>query len=139
LQWLILTENRLSRLPADIGRCSRLQRLMLTGKRLHALPEEIAGCSALEMARLAANKLSGASRGLKTLPSSPALAMAGIPCAAWNEPTGAHEPASWESVRLQAKLGEGASGIVHRASWQGQEVAVKAFKHAVTARWLGDQ
>lgn len=136
LQWLILTENQLASLPPAIGRCARLQKLMLTGNRLHALPEEIAGCSALEMARLAANDFQDVPAVLKTLPKLAWLAMAGNPCAAWNEPTGAHEPASWESVRLQAKLGEGASGIVHRASWQGQEVAVKAFKHAVTSDGL---
>ena len=136
LQWLILTENQLSILPPAIGRCTRLQKLMLTGNWLHTLPEDLAGCSGLEMARLAANRFEAVPAVLKTLPQLAWLAMAGNPCAVWDARADAHEPASWESVRLHTKLGEGASGIVHQASWQGREVAVKAFKHAVTSDGL---
>ncbi|MCQ4438203.1 hypothetical protein NO135_24670, partial [Clostridioides difficile] len=47
LRWLILTDNAIDALPADIGDCSRLQKLMLAGNRLRALPAEMAACRAL--------------------------------------------------------------------------------------------
>jgi serine/threonine protein kinase len=40
----------------------------------------------------------------------------------------------WSQLQLHDKLGEGASGVIHRASWQpGGEVAVKLFKGTVTS------
>ncbi|MFP3802864.1 leucine-rich repeat domain-containing protein, partial [Paraburkholderia sp. SIMBA_027] len=49
LRWLILTDNAIDELPADIGDCSRLQKLMLAGNRLRALPAEMAACRSLEL------------------------------------------------------------------------------------------
>ncbi|MEJ7659479.1 MAG: hypothetical protein WKG07_07585 [Hymenobacter sp.] len=34
LRWLILTDNQLEALPAEIGQCGQLQKLMLAGNRL---------------------------------------------------------------------------------------------------------
>lgn len=128
LCWLILTDNQLSALPAEIGQCAQLQKLMLAGNRLRVLPPELAQCRRLELLRISANPLD-------TLPSwlleMPRLAWLAYADHANISSTAA--PVPWADLTLQHRLGEGASGVIHRALLGGEAVAVKLFKGTVTS------
>ncbi len=135
LRWLILTDNRLSALPAEIGQCRRLQKLMLAGNRLRTLPPELAQCTQLELLRISANPLELLSDKLPDwLLEMPRLAW----LAYQNQPNftpsnAAVVTVAWADLTLQQQLGEGASGVIHRALLGGEAVAVKLFKGAVTS------
>jgi hypothetical protein len=144
LQWLILTENRLARLPAALGNCRKLQKLMLSGNELTGLPPEMAACENLELLRLAANRLEVLPEWLLELPRLAWLALAGNPlpeAGAVSPPRGATS-IPWTHLKVQEKLGEGASGVIHRAVWRENTgsssvpVALKIFKNAVTSDGL---
>ena len=139
LRWLILSDNQVAELPHEIGRCTRLQKLMLAGNRLTALPAELAECRNLELLRIAANRLTELPDWLFSLPRLSWLAYAGNPFC--ESPSAlAVEHIDWEQLALGEKLGEGASGVIHRAEWQAgetaQPVAVKLFKGALTSDGL---
>ncbi|MDD4910756.1 MAG: protein kinase [Sideroxydans sp.] len=144
LRWLILTDNRLQQLPAEIGACTQLQKLMLSGNQLRELPEEMAGCSRLELLRIAANNFERLPDCLTRLPRLAWLAFAGNPFSDAIEKEVmaglSVNPIDWSSLDVQHTLGEGASGIIyraHRTTEQGaQPVAVKLFKGAVTSDGL---
>ena len=143
LRWLILTDNRISELPATLGRCVQLQKLMLSGNQLAQLPDEMALCVNLELVRLAANRFETLPDWLFALPRLCWLAFAGNPCS----PTPPSDQPSitkinWSDIELQEKLGEGASGIIYKGLWKSNSdagakpVAVKIFKGAVTSDGL---
>jgi hypothetical protein len=136
LRWLILTDNRIERLPASIGRCPPLQKLMLAGNRLSALPDEMAACTNLELVRLAANRFEALPDWLLELPKLAWLAFAGNPLC--RDPEVDAPAVDWADLALEEKLGEGASGIIHRATRisDGRPVAVKVFKGAMTSDGL---
>lgn len=138
LRWLILTDNRLARLPASIGDCTPLQKLMLSGNRLAALPDEMAACANLELVRLAANRFESLPDWLLELPQLAWLALAGNPLC--REARIAAAAIDWADLELHEKLGEGASGIIHRATRRSdaKPVAVKLFKGAMTSDGLPD-
>jgi len=166
LRWLILTDNAITQLPATLGWRPRLQKLMLAGNRLRELPD-LSRCTQLELLRLAANRFETLPAWLLDLPRLSWLALAGNPLRA---PFGARpqQPLrpdrpdiariAWSQLQLEHALGEGASGVIHRALWQppdqhapqdGREpptrqqpparpVAVKLFKAAMTSDGLPD-
>ena len=145
LRWLILTDNKLEALPPEIGRCPQLQKLMLAGNRLTELPEALANCTNLELLRIAANRLTELPQWLLQLPRLAWLAYAGNPFSAPAETRMEARqligPISWDTLTVEEKLGEGASGVIYRASWarpnvEDTEVAVKLFKGAVTSDGL---
>jgi hypothetical protein len=144
LRWLILTDNQLEALPADIGRCTQLQKLMLAGNRLRALPPELATCKALELLRISANQLGEFPAFLLELPRLSWLAYAGNPfCEQREQAAISAAPMAridWQELHLQQQLGEGASGVIHQAQWQQGDrllpVAVKLFKGDVTSDGL---
>jgi hypothetical protein len=144
LRWLILTDNRISELPAEIGLCTQLQKLMLAGNQLQTIPEEMAACSSLELLRIAANRLTVLPKWLFSLPRLSWLAYADNPFCASTEVAKLAETSvtriAWKHLQLQRKLGEGASGVIHQAEWRcnaaQQNVAVKLFKGAVTSDGL---
>ncbi|MGA7776453.1 MAG: leucine-rich repeat-containing protein kinase family protein [Paraburkholderia sp.] len=146
LRWLILTDNQIEALPPEIGTCSQLQKLMLAGNRLQALPVELAACSRLELMRLAANRMTELPAWLLNLPRLSWLAYAGNPFAEAFESTALDDARisaiQWGALELQQMLGEGASGVIHRALHLGADkatthpVAVKLFKGAVTSDGL---
>ena len=144
LRWLILTDNRLTSLPDDIGRCNSLQKLMLAGNRLAALPDTLQHCHRLELIRISANQLQAFPQWLTTLPRLAWLAFADNPfCGALPEHLG-QEPVDsidWARFRLVRQLGEGASGWIHEAILEGEphgpgRVAVKLFKGEMTSDGL---
>jgi hypothetical protein len=147
LRWLILTDNEIEALPAEIGGCTQLQKLMLAGNCLRTLPEELAACSRLELLRLAANRLSELPAWLLRLPRLSWLAYAGNPFSEALEAQALIDTQiaaiPWHDLKLEAPLGEGASGVIYRAKLAGQRgdsraVAVKLFKGAVTSDGLPD-
>ena len=147
LRWLILTDNLLEELPAELGNCSQLQKMMLAGNRLRALPPQLANCQRLELLRIAANRLSELPPWLLSMPRLSWLAYSGNPFCAELE-TGAYSKSpindiAWSALALEQVLGEGASGVIHRAQLReaggaARSVAVKLFKGAVTSDGLPD-
>ena len=145
LRWLILTDNQIAALPDAIGSCGRLQKLMLAGNQLAALPEAMGGCVGLELLRISANRFEVLPEWLLQLPRLTWLAFGGNPVAAAPPmPSAAVARLQWRDMELAEKLGEGASGVIHKAHWQpspqeddhaltGQPVAVKLFQGAVTS------
>ena len=140
LRWLILTDNQISALPESIGRCAGLQKLMLAGNQLAVLPEAMRGCVGLELMRISANRFTALPEWLLQLPRLTWLAFGGNPVsAAPRGPSPAVARLPWGDFKLGEKLGEGASGVIHKAHWRpspqetGQPVAVKLFKGAVTS------
>jgi hypothetical protein len=136
LRWLILTDNRIGKLPESIGNCLPLQKLMLAGNRLASLPDEMAACLNLELVRLASNRFESLPDWLLGLPRLAWLALAGNPLC--REARIAATAIDWADLELHEKLGEGASGIIHRATRlsDGKPVAVKLFKGAMTSDGL---
>jgi hypothetical protein len=140
LRWLILTDNQIGALPDAIGNCTHLQKLMLAGNRLADLPEAMRGCVGLELLRISANRLQALPEWLLRLPRLTWLAFGGNPFSAVPRHLNPEVPhVQWQDLVLAEKLGEGASGVIHKAHWQPssreaeQAVAVKLFKGAVTS------
>ena len=137
LRWLILTDNRVETLPASIGSRSRLQKLMLAGNRLQTLPDQMAGCVNLELLRLSANCFTEFPEWLFRLPRLAWLALGGNPWETTCELPPMDE-VEWNDVETGELLGEGASGLIHKARWNGSEVALKVFKGGMTSDGLPD-
>lgn len=148
LRWLILTDNDVETLPPEIGARPHLQKLMLAGNRLRALPETMAACSRLELLRISANQFDALPDWLLALPRLSWLAYAGNPFNAAREQAATMQSSvpdiDWHTLALGQTLGEGASGVIHRATrllkdgHPAQALAVKLFKGAVTSDGLPD-
>ncbi|CAG8956889.1 hypothetical protein HYFRA_00012344 [Hymenoscyphus fraxineus] len=137
LRWLILTNNKISSLPASIGQCHRLQKCMLAGNLLTSLPDEMAHCRKLGLLRLSSNQLTKLPNWLFELPELSFLAFAGNPCAKSSEDNPVLDDIAWEELAVQNLLGEGASGIISKGAWKKNSdektVAIKLFKGDVTS------
>ncbi|MGV0961292.1 MAG: leucine-rich repeat-containing protein kinase family protein [Limnohabitans sp.] len=141
LRWLILTDNALTALPAEIGRCTQLQKLMLAGNQLSALPAELAACQKLELLRISANRLTQLPDWLLRMPRLAWLACGGNPfCEAAERHARQRLPIdhiAWSDMQIQQPLGAGASGVIYQALLRTEQgprpVAVKLFKAAVTS------
>ena len=140
LRWLVLTDNRVEHLPDELGRRPAMQKLMLSGNRLKTLPDTMADLHQLELLRLAANAFEALPTWLTKLPRLAWLACAGNPWGAERAQAMSAAPAPlihWGQLALQQQLGEGASGVIHRADWQhdggSTPVAVKLYKGEMTS------
>jgi hypothetical protein len=140
LRWLILTDNGVEALPTELGERRHLQKLMLAGNRLQHLPESLRHCHRLELIRIAANRLTELPEWLLTLPSLTWLAYAGNPLETEADAAALEATPSipWSELHLSQQLGEGASGVIHQATWQrpGQPampVAIKLYKGEMTS------
>lgn len=134
LEWLILTDNQLSELPADMGRYQKLRKLMLAANQLSSLPERMQHCHQLELLRLALNKFQSFPDWLFQLPKLAWLALGANPACPVPE-TQAMTAHRLSDYQLLEKLGEGASGVIYRARY-GQDtelVALKQFKGWLTS------
>ncbi len=150
LRWLILTDNALESLPAELGKRLALQKLMVAGNRLSTLPKELSACDNLQLLRIAANRFEGLPEWLLSLPRLSWLSYSGNPlCEALEAQALAQTPVppvSWSALKLGPKLGEGASGVIYRAGLDSAaagvvgvsepEVAVKLFKGTLTSDGL---
>jgi Leucine-rich repeat (LRR) protein len=139
LRWLILTNNRVTELPAQIGNCSRMQKLMLAGNKLTELPDSMANCLNLELLRISANQLNKFPVWLLSMPKLSWLAFSGNPFS-YKPSVQSLKAINSQELEINQLLGEGASGVISKATWrQGNEtseVAVKIFKGAVTSDGL---
>ena len=145
LRWLILTDNAVETLPEVLGHRPRLEKLMLAGNRLSTLPD-LSGCGELALLRLAANRLEALPSWALSMPRLAWLAVGSNPVSHRIS----HRLHSmdipqipWENLCIRQLLGEGASGVIHKAMWTsgGQlstEVAVKLFKGSMTSDGLPD-
>ncbi len=159
LRWLILTDNAVEQLPDELGQCDALQKLMLAGNRLCELPASLANCRNLELLRIAANRIGRFPEWLLALPRLSWLAYSGNPFSEGEEARAIDDahvaPLAWETLALGELLGQGASGVIHRATIfddmadksadevsqasgraEASQVAVKLFKGAVTSDGL---
>jgi hypothetical protein len=137
LVWLILTDNKLEKLPAALGRLPRLRKLMLATNQLSALPD-MSECRSLELIRLSDNQLSRAAireSGVLNLSRLAWIAMAGNQVESLSTAQQLESAGLPSSMVLRSQfpvlgrvLGEGASGTVYQAVHHGTEVAVKVFK-----------
>ena len=144
LRWLTVTDNELTSLPAALGERPALQKLMLSGNRLNALPLTLGGAERLELLRISANAFTSLPPWVMRLPRLAWLAYAGNVFDP--PPEAAAAPViDWRHLQLEAVLGEGASGFVHRALWQPageappQTVALKLFKGRMTSDGLPER
>lgn len=144
LRWLTLTDNRIETLPDTIGERPLLQKLMLSGNSLHRLPDSLAAAPNLELLRLAANRFETLPPWLVALPRLAWISWAGNPFDAGTMPdTATRVP--WSDLDIGERLGEGASGHVHRALWQrpgtasARPVALKLFKGGMTSDGLPER
>jgi len=140
--WLILTDNRIPRLPRSIGALSHLRKLMLSGNQIETLPDELSLCSNLELVRLSDNRLMSLPASFLSLPRLAWIALASNPLTATatdlalrSKNSASCMVMSKSDVKLGALLGEGASGSVYAASMTGNDttrrdsnVAVKVYK-----------
>ncbi|MES2516279.1 MAG: leucine-rich repeat-containing protein kinase family protein [Bacteroidota bacterium] len=137
LQWLILTNNFIERIPHSIGLCSKLQKVAFAGNNLKSLPEEMANCKNIELLRIAANQLTEFPQWLLTLPRLSWLAYSGNPFSKTIPVKDELPVISWNELTIHEILGQGASGIISKATWNNlttkKEVAVKVFKGEVTS------
>ncbi len=139
LKWLILTNNRIVKLPRTIGTCLRLEKLMLAGNRLRKLPVALRKCTNLGLLRISANQLTELPPWIFTMPKLAWIAFSGN---LFNRKATIDSLpfVDWETLQVNQLLGEGASGMISKAIWsdteQSKEVAVKVFKGAVTSDGL---
>lgn len=139
-RWLILTDNRLTQLPNSIGDLHHLQKFMLAGNQLKCLPEAMRQCQSLQLLRIAANQLTELPIWLGELPRLAWLAFAGNPFSqSSNRKTLCLPTATQAEFHLLEQLGQGASGVIHKAIWNQvglsvkKEVAIKLFKGGITS------
>ena len=134
-RWLILTENQIESLPDSMGDLTQLKKLALAGNQLTSLPESMANCTELELVRLSANQLTEIPSWLLQLPKLAWLAFSGNPISAPIKQAGSIPTSPLTALNLIEKIGEGASGVIHKAhcSETNEKVAVKLFKGEVTS------
>ena len=134
IEWLILTDNKLSALPSDFGNYTQLKKLALAGNNLKQLPASMASCTNLELVRLSANNLTKLDNLLLELPKLAWLAFAGN---AFNKAqcltNSRLQNNPLENFELKKVIGQGASGVIHLAKTAQHDVAVKLFKGAITS------
>ncbi len=137
IRWLILTDNNLKKLPDSLGNLQYLQKCMLSGNRLESLPQSLSNCKNLELLRISSNKLTKLPIWLLQLPKLSWLAYSGNPfCAKHPSCDTPIDEVLWENLKIEEKLGEGASGEIYKAIWKDEEVALKIFKGSMTSDGL---
>lgn len=138
LRWLVLTDNKIKKLPKSIGNCHLLQKCALAGNQIAELPAEMANCTNLELLRISSNQLTVIPNWLFELPKLSWIAFGGNPASFRNSDNSVLETFDWNEFDILARLGEGASGVISKAVWKKNqtEVAVKIFKGEVTSDGL---
>jgi hypothetical protein len=141
-RWLILTDNNITTLPKSMGELTRLQKFAIAGNKLQELPNSMKNCKNLELMRLSANQLTALPEWLFQLPKLAWLAFSGNKLAE-KIPKIRNEmiSVSLKDFHLKQKLGEGASGVIHQATWLNKpstidstnDIAVKLFKGEITS------
>jgi len=136
-RWLILTDNKISKLPESMGNLSLLQKCMLSGNRLTSLPQSMSKCHNLELLRIAVNQFRALPSFLLKLPKLSWLAYGGNPfCTKHPNCDTPLKEIKWEDLKVKEVLGEGASGLIFKAIYKNKEVAIKIFKGEITSDGL---
>ena len=132
LQWLILTDNKLERLPSTLP--LGLRKVMLTNNKLVELPSSILKCRDLELIRLADNRLSALPEGMLAMPKLSWMGLAGNPILTATAAASAPRWVGPDELIVHEVLGAGGGGFVHRATWRDRpgdaDVALKIFRNA---------
>jgi len=138
LRWLILTDNKILSLPKSIGDCDRLQKCGLAGNLIQELPFEMSKCQNLELLRLSANRLVSIPEWLFELPKLSWVAFGGNPATHISTLPTDLGSFPWSSFEVKELLGEGASGLIYKASSEAEEedIALKVFRGDVTSDGL---
>ncbi|UXP33343.1 leucine-rich repeat-containing serine/threonine-protein kinase [Reichenbachiella agarivorans] len=138
LRWLVLTDNKIQKLPKSIGDCRVLQKCALAGNLIEELPSEMANCVNLELLRISANQLTSIPAWLFELPKLSWVAFSGNPASHRNQINTDLASFDWDDFSIKELLGEGASGLISKALWntKKEEVAIKVFKGDVTSDGL---
>ncbi len=138
LRWLILTDNKIEKLPKSIGNVHLLQKCALAGNLIEELPAEMAGCVNLELLRVSANRLKSIPKWLFELPKLSWVAFGGNPVIDEMQSNNDLEAFEWNDFTIEEQLGEGASGVISKANWNSKhkDVAIKVFKGEVTSDGL---
>jgi hypothetical protein len=137
IQWLILTDNVIEKLPKSTGDLTKLQKCMLSGNKLSSLPKTMRNCHNLELLRISVNQFTSLPQFLLDLPKLSWLAYGGNPfCDKHPSCDTALKEIAWNDVALKEILGEGASGLISKAIYKDEEVAVKVFKGDITSDGL---
>ncbi|MBA1420641.1 MAG: serine/threonine-protein kinase [Epsilonproteobacteria bacterium] len=139
-RWLILTDNHIKTLPDSMGDLPLLQKCMLSGNKLTSLPQSMSKCHNLELLRIAVNKLTTLPAFLLSLPKLSWLAYSGNPfCSKHPNCDVPLKELAWETLEIKEVLGEGASGLISKAIYDGKEVAIKVFKGEITSDGLPEE
>lgn len=139
LRWLILTDNKIETLPDSLGERPRLQKLALAGNQLTHLPTTLAQATNLELIRISANNIIDCPEQLLSLPKLAWFAFSGNPFTHSDITINSVPDLPSSSFSLHDVLGQGASGIISKATWNTpqqsfpEEIAVKVFKGKVTS------
>tara|TARA_B100000809_G_scaffold138675_1_gene136298 strand:+ start:2742 stop:4043 length:1302 start_codon:yes stop_codon:yes gene_type:complete len=138
LKWLVLTDNKINKIPASIGGCHLLQKCGLAGNQIEELPAEMANCVNLELLRIAANKLKTIPKWLLELPNLSWVAFGGNPATHKIQKNTGFQSFDWNEFTIKELIGEGASGLISKANWnlKKEDVAIKVFKGDVTSDGL---
>jgi len=133
ISWLILTDNKLEKLPHSIGKLTKMRKFPLAGNRLLSLPSSMQNLKELELIRLSANNLEAIPQWLLKLPKLAWLAFSGNPCAKSKESKA--KILAYNDLEMDKLLGEGASGKIYRGHSKTFDcvVAIKLFKGAITS------
>ena len=139
-RWLILTDNNIEKLPDFMGDLFLLQKCMLSGNKLTSLPESMSKCHNLELLRIAVNHFTALPSFLLKLPKLSWLAYSGNPfCEKHPDCDTPLKEIAWGDLEVQEVLGEGASGLISKALYAGEEVAIKVFKGEITSDGLPEE
>ena len=140
LNWLILTDNKIEKLPKSIGDSVLLQKCALAGNLIEELPIEMKACLNLELIRFSANQLKSIPEWFFELPKLSWVAFGGNPAAEKIEAQEDFESFDWSNFSVKELLGEGASGFISKAYWKSEnkDIAIKVFKGDVTSDGLPD-
>lgn len=138
LKWLILTNNKIKKLPDSIGQNIKLQKCMLAGNELKNLPESMQNCKNIELLRLSANKFEKLPDWIWNLPRLAWLAYGANPCSIFSNAISSIPELDFSDFQIIEKIGEGASGIISKAvdNQTNNEVAIKIFKGNITSDGL---
>ncbi len=138
LRWLILTDNKIKKLPQSIGNANFLQKVMLAGNQLDSLPENMNNCRNIELLRISANNFSKIPDWLYQLPRLAWLAQSGNPCHKIQSINQDLNAIDYQDIEILEKIGEGASGHIFKIKVKETQkiMALKIFKGNMTSDGL---
>jgi len=133
ISWLILTDNRLTKLPNSIGDLINMEKFPLAGNRLSSLPESMQKMKNLALLRISANAFEVIPSWLVKLPKLAYFSFSGNPCSKSKAPN--IKTLAMDDLKIGSLLGEGASGKIYQADSKAfnRLIALKLFKGSVTS------